>query len=88
MRFLPLPHFFHCKLTSSASRAYIHPFEGDDLIKGHASLISELQTQLRSAGVEQPPDAVICSVGGGGLLCGLLHGMDRDGWENGACPPA
>jgi L-serine/L-threonine ammonia-lyase len=27
------------------------------------------------------PDAVVVAVGGGGLLCGVLEGMHRAGWE-------
>lgn len=55
---------------------YVHPFEGEDLIEGHSSLGKEIYAQLREeAGIERGPDAVICSVGGGGLLRGLLRGM-------------
>ena len=28
------------------------------------------------------PDLVICSVGGGGLLCGVVEGLRRNGWAD------
>ncbi len=67
--------------------AYIHPFQGEALIQGHSSLISEIQHQLQSAGIPKP-DALVCSVGGGGLLAGILQGMNANGWENGEMQPA
>ncbi|SHG54343.1 pyridoxal-phosphate dependent enzyme [Massilia sp. CF038] len=55
--------------------AFIHPFDDPLLWQGHASMIDE----VRRAGVV--PDAVVLSVGGGGLLCGVLQGLRRNGWE-------
>lgn len=66
---------------------YVHPFEGDDVIEGHSSLGQEIYQQLRDeAGVERGPDAVICSVGGGGLLRGLLRGIERARTESQPAP--
>ena len=53
--------------------AFIHPFEGEGLWDGHASLIDEVV----SAGVTF--DCVVLSVGGGGLLSGVVKGLDRNG---------
>jgi len=50
---------------------YIHPFDDPLLWEGHASLIDE----VLAAGVI--PDAVVLSVGGGGLLCGIAAGLER-----------
>lgn len=44
---------------------------------GHASLVEEVKEQL--AGVV--PDLVVVSVGGGGLMCGVLEGLHRVGWS-------
>lgn len=55
--------------------AFIHPFDDPLLWAGHASMIDE----VAHAGVT--PDAVVLSVGGGGLLCGVIQGLQRNGWD-------
>lgn len=53
--------------------AFIHPFDDPLLWEGHATLIDELaETTVR-------PDAVVLSVGGGGLLSGVVKGLQRNG---------
>jgi L-serine/L-threonine ammonia-lyase len=54
--------------------AFIHPFDDALLWQGHASMIDE----VARAGLL--PDAVVLSVGGGGLLCGVVEGLQRNGW--------
>jgi L-serine/L-threonine ammonia-lyase len=49
------------------------------LWEGHASMVSEMSHQ-----VPVKPDAIFCSVGGGGLLGGLIVGCKRAGWDDGA----
>jgi L-serine/L-threonine ammonia-lyase len=56
---------------------YVHPFDAPAVWKGHASLIEEVVEQ----GVK-PPGAVVLSVGGGGLMCGVLQGMHAVGWSD------
>ena len=56
--------------------AYIHPFDDPNIWEGHASIIDELS----NSGIT--PDAVVLSVGGGGLLCGVVEGLKRNHWEN------
>ncbi|KAF2818614.1 serine family amino acid catabolism protein [Ophiobolus disseminans] len=53
---------------------YVPPFDAQDIWDGHATLIPEILAQLPS-----PPDALVCSVGGGGLFCGLIQGLDIAG---------
>ncbi|WP_321931264.1 pyridoxal-phosphate dependent enzyme [Paraburkholderia guartelaensis] len=53
--------------------AFIHPFDDPLLWTGHATLIDEVV----QAG--ERPDAVVLSVGGGGLLCGVYEGLRRNG---------
>ena len=53
--------------------AFIHPFDDPLLWQGHASMIDEVV----AAGLR--PDAVILSVGGGGLLAGVAEGLRRNG---------
>jgi L-serine/L-threonine ammonia-lyase len=57
-----------------ATDAFIHPFDDPLLWQGHASMIDE----VARAGVK--PGAVILSVGGGGLLCGVMEGLHRNDW--------
>lgn len=55
---------------------YVHPFEGDVLTAGHATLVEELRLQLAEAGVKDSrPDMIVCSVGGGGLIRGIIQGV-------------
>ena len=55
--------------------AYIPPFDHPMLWDGYATMIEEVVEE----GIEAP-DAVILSVGGGGLACGALNGMHQQGW--------
>lgn len=57
-----------------ADDAFIHPFDDPLIWQGHSTLIDE----VRGAGLR--PDAVVLSVGGGGLLCGIAEGLHRNGW--------
>ena len=54
--------------------AFIHPFDDPLLWQGHASMIDEV------AGAGLVPDAIVLAVGGGGLLCGVAEGLQRNGW--------
>ena len=63
----------------------LHPFDNEPIWQGNSTIVDELATQLpASASVESyhdrplPLDAIICSVGGGGLLNGLIMGLERE----------
>ncbi|TCW86927.1 serine dehydratase [Burkholderia sp. SRS-46] len=56
--------------------AFVHPFDDPVLWQGHATMIDEM------AAAGPKPDAVVLSVGGGGLLCGVLEGLARNGWRD------
>jgi L-serine/L-threonine ammonia-lyase len=56
---------------------YCPPFDHPDIWAGVSSMVDEIQAQLPDGG---KPDALICSVGGGGLLIGIMHGLKRVGW--------
>lgn len=60
-------------ISSDAAAIYVHPFEGDVLEQGHATLIEEIYAQ----GPE--PDVIVSATGGGGLLRGILLGLKRKG---------
>jgi L-serine/L-threonine ammonia-lyase len=53
--------------------AFLHPFDNPLLWTGHATVIDEVVR----AGTEF--DAVVLSVGGGGLLSGVVEGLERNG---------
>ncbi len=59
-----------------ASDAFLHPFDDPLLWQGHASMIDE----VAQSGVK--PEAVVLSVGGGGLLCGVVEGLHRNHWSD------
>lgn len=45
----------------------VHPFESQTTWIGHSTIIHEIYQQLD----QRLPNVIICSVGGGGLLCGI-----------------
>ena len=55
--------------------AFLHPFDDPLLWQGHASLIDE----VHESGLK--PDAIVLSVGGGGLLSGICKGLKKYGWQ-------
>jgi len=63
------------ELAKQPGCAYIPPFDHPLLWQGHSTLVDELATQCR-----QPPDTIVLSLGGGGLLLGVLKGLERHGW--------
>ncbi|XP_067083875.1 L-serine dehydratase/L-threonine deaminase-like [Osmerus mordax] len=56
---------------------FISPFDDPLIWEGHTSLVEELESQL-----QVKPGAVVLSVGGGGLLNGVVEGLRRAGWED------
>jgi L-serine/L-threonine ammonia-lyase len=58
----------------TATDAFLHPFDDPLLWRGHATMIDE----VAQSGVK--PEVVVLSVGGGGLLCGVVEGLHRNGW--------
>ncbi|KAI7829833.1 tryptophan synthase beta subunit-like PLP-dependent enzyme [Gamsiella multidivaricata] len=56
---------------------YIPPFDHPDIWEGNSTMISELKAQL--GGIV--PDAIVCSVGGGGLMNGVILGCQAAGWS-------
>jgi L-serine/L-threonine ammonia-lyase len=63
------------RLCSEMGGYYVSPFNDPLLWKGHATLIAEAAAQM------EMPDAIVVTVGGGGLLCGVAQGMHEQGWS-------
>ena len=59
-----------------ARDAFLHPFDDPLLWQGHATLIDEV------FGSGLVPDAIVLSVGGGGLLSGVVEGLRRNGCKD------
>ncbi|KAI2972214.1 hypothetical protein CBS147323_2468 [Aspergillus niger] len=65
----------------------LHPFDNEPIWQGNSTIIDELVDQVPPpvgeeeekvhAGRALPVDAIVCSVGGGGLLNGLVMGIER-----------
>lgn len=62
----------HALQMTNPERILIHPFDDPLLWSGHATMIDEV------AGTNMVPDGIILSVGGGGLLCGVIEGLHRN----------
>ncbi|KAL4896586.1 tryptophan synthase beta subunit-like PLP-dependent enzyme [Aspergillus ambiguus] len=59
---------------------YVPPFDHPDVWTGAATMVSEIAAQLPphdSSDRIFPADAIICSVGGGGLFNGIMQGLDE-----------
>ncbi|CAB9503560.1 Catabolic L-serine/threonine dehydratase [Seminavis robusta] len=52
---------------------YVSPYDNQLLWTGHSTLVDEVMEDLPQVG------AVIVGVGGGGLMCGVLEGLERHG---------
>lgn len=63
------------ELARQPGCAFIPPFDHPLIWQGHASLVEELVQQCRDV-----PDALLLAVGGGGLLLGVLEGLQKVGW--------
>jgi L-serine/L-threonine ammonia-lyase len=59
---------------------YVPPFDHPDVWDGAATLVDELATQMDEV------NCIVCSVGGGGLLNGVMEGVSRNSWH-GSRPP-
>ena len=63
-------------LAKDPNGVYVPPFDHPDVWAGAQTIVEEIGEQLDLEG----PDALICSVGGGGLFCGKMLGLERAGW--------
>ncbi|KAM4808607.1 L-serine dehydratase/L-threonine deaminase-like [Rhinophrynus dorsalis] len=56
---------------------YIPPFDDPLIWEGHTSLVKEMKDSLPTK-----PGAIALSVGGGGMLCGVVQGLRQVGWDD------
>jgi len=64
------------RVESNPSAGYVSPYDNPLLWTGHSTLVDEIAIQLEAEGLGEP-GAIVVSVGGGGLLCGVLEGCSR-----------
>ncbi|MGA9423074.1 MAG: pyridoxal-phosphate dependent enzyme, partial [Rhodanobacteraceae bacterium] len=70
-----LAHAEAQRIARQTDGALIHPFDHPTLWRGHATMIEEISRQ------GPQPDAMVVSVGGGGLMLGVIEGLARVGWS-------
>ncbi|KAK5575029.1 hypothetical protein RB653_010284 [Dictyostelium firmibasis] len=63
------------------SDCYIHPFDHPLLWEGHSTMIDEIYQDFQN-GICEKPDVILFSVGGGGMMIGILQGLERYGWND------
>ena len=55
---------------------YVHPYDDPYVWQGNSTIIDECAQQM------DEPDELVVAVGGGGFLCGIMEGLERNGWDN------
>jgi L-serine/L-threonine ammonia-lyase len=69
-------HKLAVQAAENEDAAYIHPFDHPLIHFGHSGMVDEIKFQAPK------PDVIILSVGGGGLLCGVVEGLIRNSWSD------
>ncbi|THY78890.1 FAD dependent oxidoreductase [Aureobasidium pullulans] len=64
-------------LPADPTGVFVPPFDHQDIWDGNATVVQEIASQLGDK-----PDVVVCSVGGGGLLNGIMQELDDKKWNN------
>jgi len=58
--------------------SFVHPFDDEDVQQGHTTIIKEIhEHQLMQ---NNKPAVVVTVCGGGGLLVGIIKGLEEVGW--------
>jgi L-serine/L-threonine ammonia-lyase len=63
-------------LAKDPHGVYVPPFDHPHVWDGASTIIPELREQM-----DEPVDAIVCSVGGGGLFNGLMQGIENFPWS-------
>ncbi|KAF3002816.1 hypothetical protein E8E14_005348 [Neopestalotiopsis sp. 37M] len=69
-------------LAADPTGVYVPPFDHPHLWEGAATIVEELVPQLAALGVSSGgssggPDGIVCNCGGGGLLSGIMEGVEQ-----------
>lgn len=68
-------HLREVELANDPHGIYVPPFEHEKIWEGASMMIDEIKEQLPD---DDDLDAVVLSVGGGGLFIGAMQGLDRN----------
>lgn len=80
LREVVIPEF---ERTHPGARAvYVPPFDHRDVWDGAETMVEELRTQMGAKEMH----GIVCNVGGGGLLCGIMQGVQKLGGDGLAAP--
>ncbi len=72
-------------IVRERSAVYVPPFDHPEIWDGHATMIDEAVAQFDAISSDptlKRPGLVVLAVGGGGLLCGVLQGLERNRWPD------
>lgn len=70
-------HLKSVVLPADPEGVYVPPFNHPDVWEGNATVMEEIAAQMNG----EKPDAVVCSIGGGGLMNGIVQCLDKLGWS-------
>ena len=65
------------RVAQDDNAEYVSPYDNPLLWCGHSTLVDEVLTELPET--SSKIGAIVASVGGGGLICGILEGLERNG---------
>jgi L-serine/L-threonine ammonia-lyase len=68
-------------LANDPTGVYVPPFDHQHVWDGASTIVSELREQM-----DVPIDAIVCSVGGGGMVNGIMQGIEAASWPSGRKP--
>lgn len=64
------------EIADKNNYALLSPFDHEEIWNGNSTMVPEIvETGIK-------PDAIVLSVGGGGLMCGVVQGLREAGWKN------
>ncbi|KAJ4488202.1 tryptophan synthase beta subunit-like PLP-dependent enzyme [Lentinula aciculospora] len=69
------------RAMTDKSAIVVPAYDDPILWEGHSSMITETFDQLKQWSVAEP-DAICCSVGGGGMLAGIMVGCKKVKWDH------
>ena len=65
-------------LVTESGAVYVSPFDDPLLWEGHATLVDEVVAECAVTGRSFPGEMIVAT-GGGGMLCGVMQGLERHG---------